>query len=177
MLNITVGKEIPNNLNDIIVDGLSGTFNNEFIFILKIEDLNKNDIIYFENNSISFDLLKLDMYKDIIGSVFSFSICISDLIDNSEIFFDFKCISDLSFSKSSSFKGNFILSDENNTVLAVRKFNFNSEFSNLIYDSYLNQTNNDTESYINYVPLIFQEIFKNTPEENLKLYSIGRTLI
>ncbi len=176
-MNITIGNKIPKNLNDIIVDGLSGTFNEEFIFILKLEDLNEKDIYSFNNNLISFDLLKLDMFNDIIGDVFSFSICVSELIDNSEIFFDFKSIANSKFSKSESFKGKFILSDENNIVLAVRNFNFDSNFSLLIYNSYLTQNKNSEASYINYVPLIFQEIFKNEPEENLKLYSIGRTLI
>lgn len=185
MINFKVGQKLPNDFTEALPEGMTGIFGEKILFVLKMEDLTKDDVEIFNTSKISVDLLELDMYKEKAGNLYAFSILVDGFIDNSEVMIDFR-VGDIEELMPTSFKSGkgidstFILVDENDTVLARRDFNLGSKLSNIVSDRAYKQnqvTIKEDDENTDYVLLAFQKLFKNEPEENLKLFSIGNVLV
>ena len=185
MKDVVIGKQLPEDFIGTTPEGLSGTFSKELIFVLKMEDLTKEDIDVFNSARMSLDLLELNEYKEQIGSLYAFSILVEGFIDNSEVLVDFR-VEDIEKVLPKSFSGiegidvTFILADEEDKVLAVKEFRLDYNLSNILSEKAYEQNSfvkkggtDDTD----YVILAFQKLFENEPEENVALFSIGRAII
>lgn len=185
MINFKVGQKLPEDFTEALPEGMTGIFGEKIVFILKMEDLTKDDVEIFNTSKMSVDLLELDMYKEKAGNLYAFSILVDGFIDNSEVMIDFR-VGDIEELMPTSFDGGkgidtiFILVDEKDTVLARRDFNLGTKLSNIVSDRAYKQNQfhiKEEDQNTDYVLLSFQKLFKNEPEENLKLFSIGKIVI
>lgn len=163
-----IGNKLPDDLIDMVPEGISANFGENILFILKMEDLEDADIKVFNDSNVSIDMLELLDYKDKIGKIYAFSILIDGFIDNSEVLIDFRCDN----LENNIEKAQFILCDEDDVVLGIRDFNLSKEFSDLIFKKALEQnsfTSNIEDKNTDYILLAFQKLFENEPEINLEL--------
>lgn len=182
MNDIKVGKKLPEELRENLPEGLTGMLTEEITVILKMEDITEEDVAVFNSSNINIDLLEINSYKDVIGELYAFSILVDGLIDNSEVMIDFR-VEDIEklmpkkFNKGDGIKVTFLLVNEEDILLANRKFKLSNNFSNIVSEKAYGQNNiklkaqdDDTD----YILLAFQKLFENEPEKNLKLYSVGK---
>ncbi|MGL4989601.1 MAG: hypothetical protein ACRC57_00330 [Sarcina sp.] len=163
-----IGNKLPDDLIDMVPEGISASFADNLLFILKMEDLEDADIEAFMNSKVSIDMLELLEYEDKIGKIYAFSILIDGFIDNSEVLIDFRCDNLEDNIKSAQ----FVLCDEDDTILGVRDFTLSKEFSSFIFKKALEQNNfilNVEDKNTDYILLAFQKLFENEPEINLEL--------
>lgn len=185
MTDIKVGNKLPDDLIDVVPEGISGSFSDKLLFILKMQGLTQEDIAAFADNYISLDLLELGMFKEEIGNLYAFSILVGGFIDNSEVLVDFRSeeldnnmLKD--FSTGDGIKVDFVLCDEEDNVLSVRKFMLSNEFSNVICAKAFEQNNfngHKADKNTDYILLAFEKLFENEPEQNLELYSVGKDIV
>ena len=86
-----------------------------------------------------------------------------------------------SFKNQNGIKTIFALVDEEDNILGLREFKIGTELSNIISDKAYKQNqfifSKQDEDKSDYVLLAFQKLFENEPEENLRLFSIGKSVI
>ncbi|MGL5767175.1 MAG: hypothetical protein ACRCX8_16195 [Sarcina sp.] len=182
MLDFKEGSSLPEEFIGITPEGFSGTFSQDIVFILKIDEITEEEIEIFKVGSISADLLELDMFKQEIGNVYAFSILIDGFIDNSEVMLDFRVpsiesIMPKTFIHGAGIDAAIILVDGNDIIKGIREFKFDTEFSNLVSEKAYKQNafiSKETHEDRDYIIEIFQKLFEREPEENVSLYSIGR---
>lgn len=185
MSKFQIGQKLPEEFVENISEGMSGVFSEEVIFILKMEDLTKLDVEAFNEGKIAIDLLELDMYKEQIGNIYAFSVCVEEFIDNSEVMIDFVVdnieeIMPKNFEQGKGINSKFVLVNEEDVVLAVKEFTMGTELSNVVAAKSYEQNSNEiktNEDGTDYIMLAFQKIFENEPEENLKLYSLASSVV
>lgn len=185
MKDIIVGKSLPEDFIGTTPEGLSGSFSGNIMFILKMEDLTKEDIEIFNRARMSLDLLELSEFKEKIGNLYAFSILVENFIDNSEVLIDFR-VSDIektlkkTFEPSKGIDVTFILASEEDEVLAIRTFKLDAKLSEIVAEKAYEQNSfvvKEKDNNTDYVILAFQKLFENEPEENVNKFSIGRTII
>ena len=185
MSDIKIGFELPEELIGTVPEGISGSFSDKLTFILKMEDIEREDVIVFNESSLSFDLLELNMFKDKIGSIYAFSVLVDGFIDNSEVLVDFRMdnlesVMPKTFKAGNGIDVEFILCDEEDIVLGLRKVKISKELSEIVSEKAYLQ-NSFVEKYdeenTDYIVLAFNQIFENEPEKNLELYSVGQSIV
>lgn len=185
MTDMKVGSKLPEDLIDTVPEGISGSFTDRLLFILKMEDLTQADIEVFKSGNIGLDLLELKMFNDKVGNIYAFSILVDGFIDNSEVLVDFRC-EDLEsrmpkfFSMTEGLNCDIVLCDEEDNILAIRAFKLSSGLSRVVSEKAFEQndfkaTNEDKDT--DYILMAFENLFENEPEKNLELYSIGRDIV
>ncbi|MGL5614804.1 MAG: hypothetical protein ACRDD2_01030 [Sarcina sp.] len=184
MTDIRVARKLPEDFEGSIAEGMNGIFSKDLTLILKMEDLEREDIKVFEDGVVVIDLLQLDSFKDKVGNIYALSVLIDGFIDNSEVMLDLEVdnleeIIISGFRESEEMKVIFALVDEEDFVLAVKEFNLTTELSNLLiekaHEKSMEKMVNSAESN-EYIVEAFQKLFENEPEKNLELYSIGRSI-
>ncbi len=186
MIDFKVGSKLPDDFLGAVPEGMSGVFSDRIILILKMEDLEKEDIESFNKNRIEIDLLEINTYEYKIGKLYALSVLVDGFIDNSEVMIDFRVedieeIMPTSFKNQNGIKTIFALVDEEDNILGLREFKIGTELSNIISDKAYKQNqfifSKQDEDKSDYVLLAFQKLFENEPEENLRLFSIGKSVI